>query len=580
MSTWVLLGIPWVLAGEVSGTVVSLETGEPVAGVTVYAIDPRLGYASAQSTSDGGFMIDGLPDNPYRVLAHPPSSIDHPDQYYPSGWEYCDGRVFELAEEPVEGLALALPPGARVSGRVLGPDGDPVEGASVQAEGVDSVARVMRNNGLTDEQGFFQILGLSAEAGVPSRYRFSVDSGTWPDQYAGGEYDDDDAQVYEVSQGEETEVEEVQLLEGISVSGHVQGPDGPLSGATVHVYASSQVQSVTTESDGAYFASGLPPGDVLTWASLEGYGLTYYPDASRPGETVPALEEGQALDGVDLDLPWEARLVGAVQGTVEDWSGGSILVYNDTYTVGIGGTIDADGGFSVGRLHGGDYRVFFYLEDEGYLDDYLRAPDGERRVITLEDAQDGEFLEVTPVAGAVLEGRVTDDWGHPVYGAVIYAFPADSEMQAQAAVSDHDGVYRLDGLGVGSYTVEVYVTAYCLEDLGYVRVWWPGEVDELRATSIAPQAGEVFSGMDLVLPRDADHDGMGDTWEQSVGLDPSRDDSAEDPDGDGYNNLEEYRLGTHPLSDGSNSCGCAAGPVPGQVSLAVGFLLCGWRRRP
>lgn len=41
-------------------------------------------------------------------------------------------------------------------------------------------------------------------------------------------------------------------------------------------------------------------------------------------------------------------------------------------------------------------------------------------------------------------------------------------------------------------------------------------------------------------PQDSDHDGMPDSWEASRGLNPNVDDSAQDRDGDGYTNIEEY----------------------------------------
>jgi hypothetical protein len=41
-------------------------------------------------------------------------------------------------------------------------------------------------------------------------------------------------------------------------------------------------------------------------------------------------------------------------------------------------------------------------------------------------------------------------------------------------------------------------------------------------------------------PADEDSDGMPDTWEASHDLDPRTDESADDPDGDGYTNVEEY----------------------------------------
>ena len=44
-------------------------------------------------------------------------------------------------------------------------------------------------------------------------------------------------------------------------------------------------------------------------------------------------------------------------------------------------------------------------------------------------------------------------------------------------------------------------------------------------------------------PLDTDHDGMPDAWERKHGLDPHKDDSAADSDGDGYTNIEEYLNG-------------------------------------
>jgi len=45
---------------------------------------------------------------------------------------------------------------------------------------------------------------------------------------------------------------------------------------------------------------------------------------------------------------------------------------------------------------------------------------------------------------------------------------------------------------------------------------------------------------------DTDHDGMPDNWELDNSLDPFNDDSLENPDGDSWVNLEEYRNGTDP----------------------------------
>jgi hypothetical protein len=50
---------------------------------------------------------------------------------------------------------------------------------------------------------------------------------------------------------------------------------------------------------------------------------------------------------------------------------------------------------------------------------------------------------------------------------------------------------------------------------------------------------------------DDDNDGMSDQWELQYNLNPLVNDAAEDPDGDGYSNLQEYRFGTDPNNPNS-----------------------------
>jgi hypothetical protein len=52
-------------------------------------------------------------------------------------------------------------------------------------------------------------------------------------------------------------------------------------------------------------------------------------------------------------------------------------------------------------------------------------------------------------------------------------------------------------------------------------------------------------------PRDSDGDGMPDAWESHNGLDPARDDAVGDEDGDGFTNLQECRAGTDPKNPDS-----------------------------
>jgi hypothetical protein len=65
--------------------------------------------------------------------------------------------------------------------------------------------------------------------------------------------------------------------------------------------------------------------------------------------------------------------------------------------------------------------------------------------------------------------------------------------------------------------------------------------DPLHWIAALPSPGPGGAG-----ETDTDGDGMPDAWELANGLDPSRNDAAEDADGDGLTNLEEYMAGTDP----------------------------------
>lgn len=71
---------------------------------------------------------------------------------------------------------------------------------------------------------------------------------------------------------------------------------------------------------------------------------------------------------------------------------------------------------------------------------------------------------------------------------------------------------------------------------------------------LIPYAASAFT--------DEDQDGMDDDWERRYDLDPTDPtDADEDPDGDGFTNLEEFRNGTDPKDPDSHPGGHDSGPA-------------------
>jgi hypothetical protein len=70
-----------------------------------------------------------------------------------------------------------------------------------------------------------------------------------------------------------------------------------------------------------------------------------------------------------------------------------------------------------------------------------------------------------------------------------------------------------------------------------------GSIDEVRISSVARGAGEF-----LFIATDADGDGLPDAWEITYFTNITAYGAADDPDNDGYTNLQEYQAGSNPTN--------------------------------
>lgn len=571
------------LAATLSGQVVDPD-GAPIEGVTVVAYDTRLNYATATSAVDGTWSMSSLPAGRYRLRGLPADDAPWADRFGPDTWSFCDADVWTVGDhDVVDGAELELPLGGSLAGRLLDADGAPVAGADVLVYGTSTRTELVYRLTTTDADGRFTAVGLDSDPGDAEPFAVELAAEGFPDQFLGATYDDDAAATFDVTLGEPSDAGDHALLDGIVIGGTIYGPAGPVPSGTVYAYSSSQVMSVAIGADGAWSADGLPPGDVIFWASSDGLATTYYPDpedpddvGDRPSGSIPAPDEGGAYAGADLTMPVESTLTISFEGDAA-FGEVAVLLYNDTFTVGRGGSLSDEGVFTIDALHDGDYQLYVYGSGAGYANDWLRGRDGEPQVVHVEG--DTSLLgELTP-AGR-LEGTVTDDQGEPVYGAYVYAENVDGVVESVA--TDAAGTWAMDGLLSQGVRLKVAYVPVCPSDPGYVTTWYTdygGALLEDDAWFVGVMTGSTVGGLDVVLARDFDHDAMGDAWEEANGLDPGRDDAAEDADADGYSNLEEYLLGTDPNDASDGPDGRCGGGCRGEGSAAALLLLAPALRR-
>lgn len=564
-----------------SGRVVGFPDSAPLANVQVLAIDRSGAAAAATTDAAGEYRIEDVDPGWVRLRARPSPDANRIGAYFEDEFFFCSATELRADQDP-SGIDFELPEGGHIAGRVLDSQGIGISGAAVSARGLDFYNQFLVRNAQTDGDGGFALSGLDSISvdgvPVPGLYLVSASAAGEPPAYAGARWTQSEAVPVPASRGETTELN-VHIPAPTDVAGRILDEAGaPVEGATITARAAGRIGGdATTDADGEFLLSGIAGAEVRVHVSAPGFAVSWG-GADAETDLAPVRIDGMAqVDVGDIVLHPAAVLDVRVVGA--DGSRVHVLREPDGALLARGIAANDAEPASFNRLASGPARVQVF------------PPQGSVYVATAsEPIELGATveLEIEPPVGAFIDGSVERREGAPLRGARVEfqrLSGGEGTLDAAAVSSDGDGRYRLGPVPAGEGLLLLSWAPFCSGDPGRVETFAPSgrSAVDAQAEVLTLTSGETIELDPVLLPLDADRDGMDDAWELLWGLDPTRPDATGDPDGDGQPNLAEYLNRTDPLGarrvDGCVSSLCGVpGVLGGPIVLAV--IAARRRRRP
>ncbi|MGD1069878.1 MAG: carboxypeptidase-like regulatory domain-containing protein [Bryobacteraceae bacterium] len=450
---------------SVEGVVTDAVTGTPIPRVHVSlrgagGRQPHQ-YATA-SGADGKFSITGIAPGSYQIDGRRVGFV------MPSG-PRAGNRVELKDGDTRTDLSIALTPTGAITGHVTDADGNPVEGATVEAQGGTRSG----DSSSTDEQGQFRIGGLA-----PGRYRVIASHGEmWgdrPEIRTDGTVEHHDAATYYpgvltekeagsvvVRAAGESPGVDIQMVRVpfVRVRGKVVGMPSKVERAEITVWHSNGGSGIDLKPDGSFELWRLDPGKYRLEAEWEG------PDGERVHTSGGDIEvAGSNIDGIELRVVADSKIAvrlefedDQVKQTIAQASFGPVVRLSQLSVEDINDVsapIGKDGTFRLAKVPAGRYRVGLVGYDKAYIKSMqLGSTAVDGAVLDLSNGSGGADLTLLLSASTgSISGVIQDDAGNAAnIMVVLTASDEDSDFEPRRTSAGADGKYSFENLPPGTF---------------------------------------------------------------------------------------------------------------------------------
>ena len=474
------------LGHQIRGFVRS-PSGDPVAGAGVNASDDNVSV-NAVTGADGSYVIHAVGDGTYRVHA-----ADDPGAYLEAYYgvpdsttDFSAAALVTVSGADVSGIDIRLfaKPATGISGTVRDPDGHPLGGVDISANGDAGGA-----GATTASDGTYRIAGLGA-----GDYQLFVSPSDGSDLYGGPVVDgsvglpESEPTIVTVADSDTAGVD-VALVRGRTISGRVTLARPATVEAIVDGPSSTRS---TIDGTGHFSVHGLIPGeyrvifrDVVPGPEQTETGNFPY-GAYGPGGSLVTQDAALGIDVTNADatlatvaIPRGTDITGQVTDGKTGLANAYLFVCGDGGGLGCASAVGvADGTFRILHVPTGSFTIFvsvpgrvsgYYLPN-GFTIDQFAA--GSVKVVSGRPDVKGIKIAVPP--GATVTGRITGPSNEPVVGADVSVSPFGIPPNWLQPRSDATGRYRQTGIPTNEYGL--YVSAPTGSDYmsGYYRAGAPG----------------------------------------------------------------------------------------------------------